>query len=203
MERGLFVVFEGIDGSGKSTQARRAAERFDAHFTFEPGDTLLGVDLRRWVLDASTPMSPVTEALLMLSDRSHHVRTVIEPVLERGRSVVSDRYFASTLAYQGYGRGVDLARLRAATEMAIDACIPDLTVLIDMPFDLSSERRTPDTRDRFESADVEFHSRVRDGYLAIAATWGEAWFVVDGSASEEDVAVVIEQRLAGLAWSRG
>jgi hypothetical protein len=119
MRRGLFVVFEGIDASGKSTQARRVAELHDAHFTFEPGDTPLGVDLRRWVLDAATPMTPITEALLMLADRSHHVRTVLEPTLARGRSVVSDRYFASTLAYQGYGRGVDLARLEAATELAI------------------------------------------------------------------------------------
>ena len=203
MNRGLFVVFEGIDGSGKSTQARRAAERFNAQFTFEPGDSPLGVDLRRWVLDAATPMSPVTEALLMLSDRSHHVRTVIEPAIASGRSVVSDRFFASTLAYQGYGRGVDLARLLAATEMAIGTCQPALTILIDMPFDLSSERRAPDTRDRFESADLEFHKRVREGYLAIADTWGERWFVVDGSRSEEEVAAAIEDRLAGLPWSNG
>lgn len=203
MERGLFVVFEGIDGSGKSTQARRAAERFDAHFTFEPGDSALGAELRRWVLDASTEMSPVTEALLMLSDRSHHVRTVIEPAIAQGRSVVCDRYFASTLAYQGYGRGVDLARLRAATELAIGTCQPDLTVLIDMAFGLSSERRTPDARDRFESADREFHGRVREGYLAIADSKGEQWFVVDGSDSEARVAAVIEERLAGLAWSHG
>ena len=203
MNRGLFVVFEGIDGSGKSTQARRAAERFDALFTFEPGDSPLGVDLRRWVLDAATLMSPVTEALLMLSDRSHHVRTVIEPTIAIGRSVVSDRFFASTLAYQGYGRGVDLARLQAATEMAIGTCQPDLTILIDMPFDLSSERRVPDARDRFESADLAFHQRVREGYLAIARTWGERWFVVDGSRSEEEVAAAIEDRLAGMAWSNG
>jgi dTMP kinase len=81
MRRGAFVVFEGIDASGKSTQARRVAELRDAHFTFEPGDTPVGVDLRRWVLDAATPMTPITEALLMLADRSHHVRTVIEPTL--------------------------------------------------------------------------------------------------------------------------
>ena len=155
MRRGTFVVFEGIDASGKSTQARRVAELRDAHFTFEPGDTPLGVDLRRWVLDAATPMTPITEALLMLADRSHHVRTVIEPTLASGRSVVSDRYFASTLAYQGYGRGVDLARLEAATELAIGGCLPDMTVLIDTPLDVANERRAPDVRDRFESADLD------------------------------------------------
>ena len=200
MRRGLFVVFEGIDASGKSTQARRVAEMRDAHFTFEPGDTPLGVDLRRWVLDAATPMTPVTEALLMLSDRSHHVRSVIEPTLASGRSLVSDRFFASTLAYQGYGRGVDLARLEAATELAIGGCLPDLTVLIDTPLDVANERRAPDVRDRFESADPEFHQRVREGYLAIAAKWGERWCVIDGSLSESDVAHLVDERLASLPW---
>ena len=200
MHRGSFVVFEGIDASGKSTQARRVADLHDAYFTFEPGDTPLGVDLRRWVLDAATPMTPVTEALLMLSDRSHHVRTVIEPALVSGRSVVSDRYFASTLAYQGYGRGVDLPRLDAATELAIGECLPDLTVLIDTPLAIANERRAPDVRDRFESADLEFHQRVRDGYLALAAKWGERWCVIDGSQSEADVAASVDERLASLPW---
>ena len=200
MRRGLFVVFEGIDASGKSTQARRVAELRDAHFTFEPGDTPLGVDLRRWVLDAATPMTPITEALLMLADRSHHVRSVIEPTLASGRSLVSDRYFASTLAYQGYGRGVDLTRLEVATELAIGGCLPDLTVLIDTPLGVANERRAPDVADRFESADLEFHQRVRDGYLAIAAKWGERWCVIDGSRSEDQVADLVDERLASLPW---
>jgi dTMP kinase len=201
MDRGLFLVFEGGDASGKSTQARRVADLRDAHFTFEPGDTPLGVDLRRWVLDATTPMAPVTEALLMLADRSHHVRTVIEPTLAAGRSVVSDRYFASTLAYQGYGRGVDLAQLRAATDLAIGSCRPDLTILIDLPLDVAIERRTFDAQDRFEAADLDFHRRVREGYLAIAASFAEAWFVVDGAQSEQEVAARIDERLAALPWS--
>ncbi|MDE3223294.1 MAG: dTMP kinase, partial [Acidobacteriota bacterium] len=111
--RGVFVAFEGVDASGKSTQARRVATSHDALFTFEPGDSVLGVELRRWLLDAAIPMDPETEALLMLSDRSHHARRVIAPALAQGRSVVTDRYYPSSLAYQGYGRGVDLARLRA------------------------------------------------------------------------------------------
>ena len=201
MDRGLFLVFEGIDASGKSTQARRTAERRDAHFTFEPGDTPLGVELRRWVLDASTPMTPVTEALLMLADRSHHVRTVIEPMLRAGRSVVSDRYFASTLAYQGYGRGVDLGELRAATDLAIGECLPDLTILIDIPLDVANERGTWDDRDRFESADLAFHQRVRDGYLAMAEADQDHWFVVDGTLDFDDVAAVVDERLASLPWT--
>ena len=203
MGRGLFLVFEGIDASGKSTQARRVAELRDAHFTFEPGDTPLGVELRRWVLDAATEMTPVTEALLMLSDRSHHVRTVIEPTLDAGRSVVSDRYYASTLAYQGYGRGVDLDELRAATDLAIGSCLPDLTVLIDIPLDVADERRVRDHRDRFESADLAFHQRVRDGYLAMAASDPDHWFVVDGTLDFDGVAAIVDERLASLPWSNG
>ncbi len=122
--RGVFLVFEGIDLSGKSTQAARVAAAHAALFTFEPGDTPLGKELRRWVLDAATPMAPETEALMMLTDRSHHVRSVIEPTLAAGRSVVSDRYFASTLAYQGFGRGVDLGVLREATALAIGSYLP-------------------------------------------------------------------------------
>jgi len=201
MARGLFLVFEGIDASGKSTQARRVAAAHGALFTFEPGDTPLGTDLRKWLLADPTPMKPQTEALLMLADRSHHVASVLVPALAEGRDVVSDRYFASTLAYQGYGRGVDLADLRAATDLAIGTCIPDLTVLIDVDVATASERKVRDARDRFETSDLEFHQRVRDGYLAMAEQYGDAWWVVDGSPGEDDVASAIEERLATMGWA--
>ena len=197
-QRGTFLVFEGIDVSGKSTQARRLAQRHDALFTFEPGDTPLGVELRRWLLDAAAPMSPVTEALLMLSDRSHHVASVIEPALREGRSVVSDRFFASTLAYQGYGRGVNLALLQSASDLAIGATRADVTILLDVPMEVVNERRAHDQRDRFESADAAFHERVRKGYLELAERDG--WIVVDGSPSPDEVAEVIDQRIAHLPW---
>lgn len=197
-ERGTFLVFEGIDVSGKSTQARRIAELHDALFTFEPGDTPLGVELRHWVLDAGTPMEPVTEALLMLSDRSHHVARVIEPALREGRSVVSDRFFASTLAYQGYGRGVDLGLLQSASELAIGSTRADATILLDVPLDVVNERRAHDQRDRFESADAAFHQRVREGYLELAERDG--WIVVDGRHGPDEVARVIDERVAHLPW---
>jgi dTMP kinase len=196
--RGVFLAFEGIDVSGKSTQARRVAAAHDALFTFEPGDTALGKELRHWVLDASTPMEPATEALIMLTDRSHHVRSVIEPALSVGRSVVSDRFFASTLAYQGYGRGVDLTLLRAASELAIGSCRPSLTILLDVPLDVVNERREHNAKDRFEAEDLSFHERVRAGYLELAKE--DDWFVVDGAQSESDVARVIEERVARLPW---
>jgi dTMP kinase len=197
-QRGTFLVFEGIDVSGKSTQARRLAQLHDALFTFEPGDTPLGVELRRWVLDASTPMSPVTEALLMLSDRSHHVASVIEPTLREGRSVVSDRFFASTLAYQGYGRGVDLALLQSASDLAIGSTRADVTILLDVPLEVVNERRAHDHRDRFESADAAFHERVREGYLELAECDG--WIVVDGSHRPDEVAEMIDEQVAHLPW---
>jgi dTMP kinase len=197
-QRGVFLVFEGIDVSGKSTQARRIAELHDALFTFEPGDTPLGVDLRHWLLDAGTPMAAQTEALLMLSDRSHHVASVIEPALREGRSVVSDRYYASTLAYQGYGRGVDLALLQSASDLAIGSCRADATILLDVALEVVNERRAHDQKDRFESADAAFHERVREGYLELAER--NAWIVVDGSHSPDDVAQVIDERVAHLPW---
>jgi dTMP kinase len=200
MGRGLFVAFEGIDACGKSTQALRVAHERDALFTFEPGDSPMGVDLRHWLLDAATSMTPATEALLMLADRSNHVHCLIEPALASGRSVVSDRFYASTLAYQGYGRGVDLEELRAATDLAIGTCRPDLTVLIDLPLDVANERRARDAKDRFESADLEFHERVRSGYLELAAQDARAWFVVDGAPGEADVGAAIDRRLAELPW---
>jgi|APCry1669191515_1035360.scaffolds.fasta_scaffold01223_4 dTMP kinase len=200
MARGIFLVFEGIDASGKSTQAKRIAKERDALFTFEPGDTAVGKDLRRWLLDAATPMKPETEALLMTADRSHHVDTLIKPTLESGKSVVADRFYASTLAYQGYGRGVDISQLRAATQLAIGDCLPQLTILIDLPVDVANERRERNAKDRFESSDIDFHNRVRSGYLELAKTDGVEWFVVDGTKSEAEVAALIDERLAALPW---
>ncbi len=196
--RGVFLVFEGIDVSGKSTQARRIAQLHDALFTFEPGDTPLGIDLRHWVLDATTPMNPATEALLMLADRAHHVHSVIEPSLASGRSVVSDRYYASTLAYQGYGRGVDLALLQSASDLAIGTCRADVTILLDIPLDVVNERRAHDQKDRFESSDLAFHARVREGYLELARI--HEWIVIDGTLPQDDVAQKVDERVAHLPW---
>ncbi len=201
MPRGLFVVFEGIDGCGKTTQARRVAAARGAQYAFEPGDSPLGVDLRRWVLDAATPMTPATEALLMLADRSYHVTHVITPRLEEGTSVVCDRFAASTLAFQGYGRGVDLEDLRAATALAIGDCQPDLTVLIDVSVETAHEREARDLGDRFEASDVAFHERVRRGYLELAAE-SRNWVVIDGEGDIDSVSVAVDGVLQDLAWPR-
>jgi dTMP kinase len=199
VSRGTFVVFEGIDGCGKSTQARRCAQARGARFAFEPGDSPLGSDLRRWLLDAATPMSPESEALLMLADRSYHARSVIGPLLAAGTSVVCDRYAASTLAYQGHGRGVDLGRLAAATELAVGDLRPDRTVLLDLPVEVAVERESYDHADRFESADLAFHERVRAGYLAMADA-DPTWVVLDGGAERAVVDAAVDAVLDALDW---
>ncbi len=195
----LFVAFEGIDGCGKSTHAKRVAKAVDARFTFEPGDTPLGVILRQRLLDASESMSPQTEALLMLADRSHHVNTVIAPTLAAGQSVVSDRFFGSTLAYQGYGRELDLAPLRAATDVAIGTCRPDLTIVIDIPVAVAHTRRAPSQHDRFESATVDFHERVRQGFLTLAEQEPN-WIVINGNHTLDTVTDRVDAALAAIGW---
>ena len=195
----LFVAFEGIDGCGKSTHAKRVAKAIDALFTFEPGDTPLGAMLRQRLLDASEPMSPQTEALLMLADRSHHVSTVITPTLAAGQSVVSDRFFGSTLAYQGYGREMDLAPLRAATDVAIGTCRPDLTIVIDIPVSVAHARRAPSQHDRFESATVDFHERVRQGFLTLAEQEPN-WIVINGNHTLDTVIDRVDAALAAIGW---
>lgn len=203
MSRGLFLAFEGIDSSGKSTQVRRLAERYDALATFEPGDSHLGQMVRAQLLDPNEHFSPEVEAFLMLADRSHHVREVIEPTLATGRSVITDRFAASTLAYQGFGRRLDLARLMAATELAVGECRADLTILLDLPLAAAVERRATRHDDRFERADAEFHERVRDGFLELAAAAETEWFVVDASQDLATVSAVIDERVAQLPWPRG
>jgi dTMP kinase len=195
----LFVAFEGIDGCGKSTHAKRVAQAVEARFTFEPGDTPLGAVLRQRLLDASEPMSPQTEALLMLADRSHHVSTVITPTLASGQSVVSDRFFGSTLAYQGYGREMDLAPLRAATDVAIGTCRPDLTIVIDIPVAVAHARRAPSQRDRFESATVDFHERVRQGFLSLAEQEPN-WIVINGNHTLDTVTDRVDAALTAIGW---
>ena len=194
----LFLAFEGIDGCGKSTQAKRIAALTGARYTFEPGDTPLGQMLRQRLLDAEEEMTPHTEALLMLADRSHHVATVITPTLAAGQRVVTDRFLGSTLAYQGYGRGVDVASLERATDLAVGACRPGLTI-VDIPIDVAYERRAPDRRDRFESAGRDFHERVRQGFLDLAQRH-ESWIVVDGAHDLEAVSHQVDDAVRSLGW---
>ena len=182
------MVLEGIDGCGKSTQVRRLADRLDAVSTFEPGATPLGASLRSLLLDpAGDPVAERTEALLMAADRAQHVAQVVAPALDAGRWVVSDRFAASTLAYQGYGRGLDLGDLRALVGWATGGLHPDLTVLLDLPVEVAAARRQGGRADRMEAEGLAFQRRVADGYLALAAERDAPWLVVDATEDEEAV----------------
>jgi len=198
--RGSFLVVEGIDGCGKSTQVRRLATARDAVATFEPGATTLGSSLRALLLEDADRPVPVAEALLMAADRAQHVASVIEPALERGSDVVSDRYASSTLAYQGYGRGLDLLVLGDLMALATGGLRPDLTVLLDLPVGDAAARRTG-SPDRMEAEHEEFFERVRQGYLDMAANDPSRWVVIDATAPLADVTSAVDEAIVerGLA----
>ena len=174
------IAFEGGEGSGKSTQARRLAAAIDAVLTFEPGGTEVGRAVRALVLDpAHTSMTDRTEALLMAADRAQHVASVIEPALAAGRHVVTDRYVGSTLAYQGYGRGLDLDDLRLLCRWATAGREADVNVLLSVSPG-EARARLAGRPDRLEAEDVSFHERVASGFAALADADPERWVVVDG-----------------------
>ncbi len=194
MARGRLIALEGIDGSGKSTQVRLLAERLGAVCTFEPGATSLGASLRPLILDADRgPVDPRAEALLMAADRAQHVAEVVSPALSAGRWVVTDRYVASTLAYQGFGRGLDRDGLDRLMEWATGGLRPDLTVLLDLPVATAMARLAESRADRFESEGVAFLQRVADGFTTLAAEGTGPWLVVDATDPVEVVAGTIHK----------
>src|SRR5262245_20564551 len=162
---GRFIVLEGGDGSGKSTQARRLVARLhaagrDALLTHEPGHTALGEAIRAMLLDADWDLDARSELLLMLADRAQHVAEVVQPALERGVVVVSDRYTPSSMAYQGVGRGLGVDEVRAISAFAAGGLEPDLTIVLDLPDDIASTRVAQEP-DRMERAGDAFHRAVR------------------------------------------
>lgn len=191
--RGRFVVFEGGEGCGKSTQSALLAERLavagrDPVLTRQPGGTVIGSSLRALLLDPATVgLDRRAEALLMAADRAQHVAEVIRPALDAGRDVVCDRYAYSSIAYQGDGRGLDPDRVRAVSAWATDDLWPDLVVLLEVDLETASAR-VGDDRDRFEQAGDGFHRRVRDGFRRLAAAEPERWLVLDGTRAVEEVA---------------
>jgi dTMP kinase len=202
--RGRLIALEGIDGCGKSTQARLLADRLDAVSTFEPGATPLGASLRTLLLGRDgDPVAPRAEALLMAADRAQHVADVIAPALDAGRWVVTDRYSASTLAYQGYGRGLDRAALESLVGWATGGLRPDLAVLFDLPVEVAASRRRSDGDDRMEAEGLAFQQRVADGFLAMAAERRDPWLVVNATLSVDEVAAVLWNAVETLAGPGG
>ena len=185
-----FVVIEGGEGSGKSTQAKLLAARLEhgtreVVLTFEPGDTKMGAQMRELLLHADVPIDARAELMLMLADRAQHVAEVIRPALARGAVVVCDRFTPSTIAYQGAGRELGVDEVARLSQLATGGVEPDVVVVLDVP-DEVAEARVARDRDRFERAGDVFHARVRAAYRALAAQFG--WVPVDGTGSVDDVA---------------
>lgn len=192
---GRFVVFEGGEGSGKSTQARLLAERWGAVLTFEPGGTEVGQRLREILLSPETgDLDPRAEALLMAADRAHHVSTKIRPALNRGKDVVCDRFVGSSLAYQGHARGLGIEEVRALSTFATDGLVPDLVLLLVVPPDEAATRMAAAGKpDRLEAAGEEFHRKVAEAYVILAAHDPDRWVVIDGSGSVEEVEARVQE----------
>jgi len=201
---GLFITLEGPEGCGKSTQMRLLVPFLqqlghDVVATREPGGTRIGDRVRAILLDpAHTEMLASTEFLLFSAARAQHVGQVIRPHLERGGVVLCDRFADSSLAYQGYGYGRELEALRAISRYATDGLLPDVTLLLDLPVEVGLQRKqggSGDAWNRMEQKLLDYHDRVRAGYLSMAAAEPQRWVVLDGSQSRDQVQSAIREAL--------
>jgi len=196
---GRFIAFEGGEGSGKSTQARRLADHLGALLTREPGGTPLGERLRDLVLDPPQAEAPSAraEALMIAAARAQHVSEVVRPALERGEDVVTDRFIGSSLAYQGAGRLLGISEVEAVSIFATDGLRADLNIFIDVDEDIA-QKRLNRSLDRIELAGKDFHQQVAEAYREIALGDPQRWVVIDGNVAVEEVTkqvmAVIDQR---------
>ena len=200
MTRGRYIAFEGLEGCGKSTHVTRLAATLNGITTREPGGTAIGASLRAAMLDTSnTMLSPRAEALMMAADRAQHLDELVLPALNAGTHVVSDRSAYSSLAYQGYGRLLDIDELKRFNNWAIAGNWPDLVVFIDVPLDTLLERLKKRELDRFEREDRAFFERIHAGFTAMAASDSQRWLVVDGTPPKDElastIATAVKQRL--------
>ena len=202
---GLFISFEGIDGVGKSTQADLleswlTEQNKNVVRTLEPGGTDVGVEIRKILLHHKGDLAPRAEAALFAADRAHHVASKIRPALELGKIVITDRYFDSSVAYQGAGRDLSRTEVRDLSLWAVGGLLPDLTVLLDLPAEQARARRnTSGTEpDRLEKEKTEFFETVRSAYLDLANAEPERFLVVDASVTVEQMQEIIRERVAGL-----
>ncbi|HEY0406435.1 MAG TPA: dTMP kinase, partial [Pyrinomonadaceae bacterium] len=208
-----FITFEGIDGSGKSTQSRLLASwlrlrGLDVVTTREPGGTSLGKRLRDAVLDAQEQVDPLAELLIYAADRAQHVRTLLRPAIETSHIVLSDRYADATVAYQGAGRGFPPELIREVVELATEGLKPDLTLIFDLSVAecaVRTRRRSTDesSADRLDSEDAAFHTRVRNAYLRIAAAEPERVRLVNASGSVNETHALVLDIVKPFLESRG
>jgi len=212
---GTFITFEGIDGSGKSTQLRLLgnflrANGCDALLTREPGGTPLGLRLRAALLDATEEVDPLTELLVFAADRAQHVRRLVRPALDAGRLVISDRYADATVAYQGAGRGFSPELISQIVQLATEGLKPDLTLLFDLPIEESTTRTarrstsktTASSRDRLDIENTDFHARVRDAYLQIALAEPERVKLIDTSGPVDHTQERVKEIIVPFLQSR-
>lgn len=206
----MFITFEGIEGTGKTTQIQKVKEFFEAQgkevfLTLEPGGSRVGRELRKMLLHVENKdLTATTELFLYLADRSQHVAQVIRPELESGKVVLCDRFADSTVVYQGYGRGIDTNVLRQLNEVAVDGLWPDLTIVLDIDPEIGLKRATLRNLDdgkakeegRFEAEHISFHRRIREGYLTWAALNRDRIKVADASGTPDEVFAVIQKLIA-------
>jgi len=200
----LFITFEGGEGSGKSVQAKALFRRLSelavpVLLTHEPGGTPFGERMGRWLKwTKDAEISPLTELMLFNASRAQLVAEVIRPNLKSGKVVVCDRYADSTTVYQGYGRGLDLAMVKAINKAATQGLKPDLTILLDIAVEEGLARKMAKKQDRFEQETAVFHYKVREGYLKLAAAEPRRWLVVDASQSRQQIAEIVWQRVSRM-----
>jgi dTMP kinase len=200
----LFVTFEGGEGCGKSLQSRNLYHRLvkasrPAILIREPGGTLLGQKVRYRLKQAcDISISPLTELFLFNASRSQLVQDIIQPALKDEKVVICDRFSDSTIAYQSYGRGLDLSVVKQVNQLAVQGLKPDLTILLDVPPEIGLSRKKAGSNDRFEKENVVFHQKVRKGFLTLAAEEPQRWLVIDSLLSPDHIGELIWQKVALL-----
>ncbi len=202
MERGLFITFEGADGCGKTTQLKLLAEDlkmrgYDVVITREPGAKGLGEKIREILLNYDGDVSDRCESFLFLADRAQHIDMIVNPAVETGKIVLCDRHTDSSVAYQGYGRGLPVERIKMLNELAVNGRHPDLTIVFDIDVGTSMSR-VGDEKDRLESAGMEFFNRVRNGYLEIAKQEPQRVKVLNAAKSIEEIQKDVKKLVENL-----
>lgn len=204
IKKALFITFEGIEGSGKTTQITLLAEHlksrgYEVVATREPGGTQIGSAIRDILLNPEfSEMDYHTEVLLYAADRAQHVAEIVKPSLDKEKIVLSDRYIDSSIAYQHFGRGLPLDLIMDVNERAVQGLKPDITFLLDVPMILGLERATKVSADRIEKESTEFHRRVEAGFRTLASGEPERWRIIDGTLPVDEVHRAITEALKGL-----
>lgn len=199
----LFITFEGGEGSGKSLQAEILYKhlcdlKVDSVLTREPGGTPIGDDITHLLKWNSNALSPMTELFLFNASRSQLIDKIIKPALKEGKIIVCDRFDDSTIVYQGYGRGINTSMIKAINRVATDSLKPDLTILLDISPQVSLSRKLGMKQDRFEKEDLDFHQKIRNGYLQLAASEPERWIVFNADQDKNNLSELIWQKVISL-----